>query len=82
MALKPGKRHCMSNVNHNQLAKKILNDVGIACKDNEKNSGVFVDEKSRLRYLHETTLRIECSVSACFFKFTIFPISFSNAKWI
>ena len=28
------------------------------------------------------TLRIECSVSACFFKIKIFPISFSNAKWI
>ena len=25
-------------------------------------------------------LRIECSVSACFFKITIFPISFSNGK--
>ena len=25
----------MSNVNHNQLAKKILNDTEIACKDNE-----------------------------------------------
>ena len=27
-------------------------------------------------------LRIERSVSACFCKITIFPISFSNAKWI
>lgn len=26
----------MSNVNHNQLTKKILNDAEIACKDNEK----------------------------------------------
>ena len=25
---------------------------------------------------------IERSVSACFFKIKIFPISFSNAKWI
>ena len=29
-----------------------------------------------------TELRIKCSVSACFFKAIIFPISFSNAKWI
>ena len=28
------------------------------------------------------SLRIECSVSACFFKITFFPISFSNAKWM
>ena len=27
-------------------------------------------------------LRIERNVSACFFKIIIFPISFSNAKWI
>ena len=27
-------------------------------------------------------LRIECSVSVCFCKSTIFPIFFSNAKWI
>ena len=27
-------------------------------------------------------LRIECSVSLCFFNIAIFPISFSNAKWV
>ena len=27
-------------------------------------------------------LRIGRSFSACFFKTTVFPISFSNAKWI
>ena len=27
-------------------------------------------------------LRIELSVSACFYKITIFPISFFNAKWL
>ena len=31
-------------------------------------------------FLH--SLRIERSVSACFFKFNFFLISFSNAKWI
>ena len=36
MARKPGKCHCMSNVNHNQLAKKILYNAEIVCKDNEK----------------------------------------------
>ena len=28
------------------------------------------------------SLKIELSVSACFFKITVIPISFSNVKWI
>ena len=38
----------------------------------------------RLKKMCKTSnnLRIERSFSACFFKITIFPISFSNAKWI
>ena len=37
---------------------------------------------AKLVILGISLLRIECSVSVCFCKSTIFPMFFSNAKWI
>ena len=46
------------------------------------NKRRILEIKNQNIILKVRTLSIEHSVSECFLKITIFPISFSNAKWI
>ena len=64
------------------LGLRLFNDKGKQCVHFSMQYSTRCIWKWKLYFTSAATLRIECIVSVCFFKFCSLPYFLSNAKWI